>query len=210
MTKKLKTELSSAILYSYDLGKTVDIQGDIDFLMALFENHPEWGIKEGVGVDTIGIASGQYGTRHFVIRRVDGTSADISFIQCINEKTTKVSDIKVACRTAIRPTIDAYRLVNFISGTTKCAITSEVLFDNTTHIDHYDLTFHELFGLWIIGKNIDELFKKLNDRTIDHETRIYFMDEVVNDDFIEFHNQHTHLRVVSKLANLSLLRKSPK
>ena len=38
-------------------------------------------------------------------------------------------------------------------------------------------------------------------------TKTWFDDKDINDDFIKFHNLHTHLRVVSKIANLSILRK---
>ena len=55
--------------------------------------------------------------------------------------------------------------------------------------------------------NIDELYEKTLKSKEDNNIEPYFDDDEINKDFLEFHNNHTHLRVVSKTANLSILRK---
>lgn len=76
------------------------------------------------------------------------------------------------------------------------------------HIDHYDLTFAELFNLWVNTRDIDYLYSQINDTSKDCETNVYFINQEIIDDFVQHHNSHTHLRAVSKIANLSILRRN--
>jgi hypothetical protein len=66
--------------------------------------------------------------------------------------------------------------------------------------------------MWISDKDIDELYNKTNKSVsgVNSGTHSYFVDENIIADFIEFHNKNTHLRAVSKRANLSDLRKKNK
>ena len=89
-----------------------------------------------------------------------------------------------------------------------CPITGEVVYDKRdVHIDHYDMTFRQLFDEWVKGKDIEELYRMTLRSNKDNDTNTYFDNEEICNDFIEFHNKHTHLRAVSKRANLSELRK---
>jgi hypothetical protein len=56
------------------------------------------------------------------------------------------------------------------------------------------------------------LYNKTNKSVsgVNSGTHSYFVDENIIADFIEFHNKNTHLRAVSKRANLSDLRKKNK
>lgn len=68
-------------------------------------------------------------------------------------------------------------------------------------IDHYDLTFEELVSKWIDIKGLDYLFGKVN-MGDQQSTITEFVDKNLNNEFVDFHNKHTHLRVVTKEENL--------
>lgn len=178
-------------------------QVELPTLISILSQHSEWEEKVGVGLKSISIGAGQYGTKCFYINRIDGTMEDISFRHAISPRTP-LSQIKSACRYAIREVIEQKRnTVNF--GVDKCPFTGEFLLPDNTHIDHYDKTFAELFNFWFLGQNEELLFKAVN-KTVGGGTHTYFTDNQINSDFLNFHNRNTHLRAVSSYANLSILR----
>ena len=205
MTKKELTERCRAITRQYNINEEIDNAEHFAFLMNLFSSHSEWDIKRGCGIKSITVKKDFYGNKYFYLNRVDGTGTDISFVHCISERKP-IAIIKQACRYAIRNEIDSYKRKNVQYGVTTCPITGEVLTQDNTHIDHYDLTFQQMFDRWIAGRSIDELFKKIN-KTDDNSLLTYFTCDLLINEFIEFHNNHCKLRAVSRIANLSLLKK---
>lgn len=197
MTKKQLKEKTRALLYKENLS-----QEDKYFLFGLFMQHPHFKIKEGCGMKDVFVGKTIYGTKCFFIRRNDNSKVDISYLQCINGKPTKLSDIKAACRSAIRSIIKI-KQSKVSYGIDKCEFTGEILLRQNTHIDHYDLSFDKVFKAWMLEKDVDELFNNLNDTHVDLECEIYFKNDKIKNDFIEFHNNNTHLRAISKKANLS-------
>lgn len=180
---------------------------DYNFLLRIFQGHPEYHIKVGAGISNIYIGIGaEYKTRCFFITRLDGSTTDISYIRSIDGATTKISDIKCACRHAVQPIIEGVR-ARIVYGVDRCPISGAILHPENTHIDHYNLTFDELCNKWLKTENIDLAHACLNDVTKDNEQAIYFTSKFLREDFINFHNANTHLRAVSKIANLSTLRK---
>lgn len=211
MTKTKRKEACKAILNKYPLNSIINDQSDIDFLLSVFEKHPEWDIKAGIGFESIKIrVANVYKTRCFYIVRKDGSSTDISYIVALDGTGSKISNVKCACRVAVREIVMEFQnKIKF--GIDKCPVTGAILSSsNDTHIDHYNLTFDELFYKWIAGKDVDLLFSDLNNGSIDNETEIYFVSESNRSDFINFHNSNTNLRAVSRIANLSLLKSTSK
>ena len=210
LTKTQKTNICSKILndtYNSD-SKVVD-KPSADFLINnIFPNHLRWKNKVGVGIDHIEVGpDGHYG-KCFYIVRLDGTRTDISFVKSITPEEP-IDYVKRACRTAVEGKIRELR--ESITLPYTCPITGEIIWDmSNIHIDHFDLTFDELFNEWIKDKDINELYKKTLDSSKDNNTITYFDDEEINKDFYEFHNNHTHLRAVSKKANLGELKKKRK
>lgn len=204
MNKKEKTEKCREILYKYEIGKKVNDLKDFNFLIDIFEGHTEYENKIGCGLDFISIQKTMYGQRCFYLHRIDGTSTDISFVHSITNRTD-LFKIKQACRHSIRNIIVEFRNKNVVYGISKCPITNELLFQNNTHIDHFNLTFNDLFNLWIAKKDIKKLSELIN-KTEDNNLETYFTCEKTINDFIKFHNENTNLRFVSKNANLSILK----
>lgn len=217
-TKSAQLEAVRAILYAYTAGSEVSDPDHVEHMLQVFTRHPEWAIKRGSGVSRILVDRSGYGGTCFFLMRIDGSVTDISFTQCINGKSSKLADVRAACRSAIRPEITAYRIQSVIYGETVCPISGEVLTKENTHIDHYDQPFQAVFDGWLAKCeqewkiDVEAIFQHLNATSTDMETRLYFTDTIfaqaLASSFITYHNANTHLRAVSKLANLSTLKRA--
>lgn len=203
LNKTQKTKICKYILNNTDC---VVEKKYSDFLVNnIFPTHPEWKKKVGVGIDHLEVRKSTHGTKCFYIVRTDGTFTDISYPASISPYNRK-KDIMDACRNAISSTIYLFRSSATLPFV--CPVTGEVVTDRSNmHIDHYDLTFKELFDLWMKDKDVDELYRKTLKSNRDDCMDTFFDDEKVILDFIQFHNSHTHLRAVSKTANLSVLKR---
>jgi hypothetical protein len=205
MNKKQLTERCRLILRSHDYNEQITNQEFFAFLLDLFSCHSEWELKQGAGIQSITVKKDHYGNKYFYLNRIDGTGTDISFVHSItNRKPIQV--IKNACRTAIKKEVERYRIDIVQYGISKCAVTGEVLTQQNTHIDHYDLTFDDMFKLWIADKSIDELVKLIN-KTEDNSLVTKFTCQKTTEEFIAFHNHNCKLRAVSRIANLSIIKK---
>ena len=192
------------ILHKTPVGIPIMDKEDCEFLLSVFLGHSEWEDVEGCGVSYITTQKTKYGTKCFYIYRTDGTSTDISLMHSIKNRTTQ-AEIKLACRTSIQPIISQFKHDNVIYGKTMCPFTGEILNPDNTHIDHYDMTFNELFREWIKDKDLSFLKQSINKRE-DNNITTYFTDKNIEEKFVLFHNHNTHLRAVSKAANLSILK----
>lgn len=56
------------------------------FMLEILSRHPEAEQKVGPGVRAIRITTSKYGNRCFEVLRVDGTSAEFSYIKCLKRK----------------------------------------------------------------------------------------------------------------------------
>lgn len=62
-----------------------------------------------------------------------------------------------------------------------------------------------MFSKWIVQYDFDTLFSKVNE-TKDNCVATCFTDGSIIENFENFHNNNSKLRVVSKKANLSILK----
>ena len=176
---------------------------DMEFLKEVFLCHPNSKQKIGCGIKTIFVKKSEYGNNCFWIKRLDDSETDISYMKCLN-KSNDIDSIKKACRTAIWPVIRDFKdSIDFTDFT--CPFTGEIVTSKNVHIDHYDLKFSELFNVWIKNYELKDLIKAIN-VSKDGDTTVYFIDENIKNDFIKYHNDNTHLRAVSKKANLTILK----
>jgi hypothetical protein len=202
MNKTQKKEKCKEILKKTSNGIEITELEDIKFLIGVFENHSEWDVKKGSGINKISVNRTEpYNTKCFFIHRTDGSITDISYKHCL-QPLTKLAYIKMACRSAVSEIIINYR-DNVEFGLVCCPFTDELLTLKNTQIDHHNLTFAELFNKWIVDKDVDILYEKLN-TTKDEISSTYFTDLNIVNDFISFHNANTHLRAVSIEANRML------
>ena len=201
--KKEKTKLCKYILDNSDV--RVEDKYSRFLMKYIFPYHPEWKDKEGVGIDHIEVRPDGYGHKCFYLIRKDSTVTDISYLTSITPPSKK-EQVRTACRTAIRPTITDIK--NSVKLPYRCPITGDIITSmEDIQIDHYDMEFNDVFELWIKDKDLDWLYEDVMKSNVDGSTITSFKDESIIKDFIEFHNTHTHLRVVSKKANLSVLKR---
>ena len=131
MNNKQKTEKCREILYKYNENHKIDNENDINFLLSIFEGHSEWDSKQGTGIESISVIKNMF-NKCFQLNRIDGTSTDISFTHSISNRS-KVSDIKKACRSAIRSEIVKFRNENVVFDCSLCPITNVILTKKYSH-----------------------------------------------------------------------------
>lgn len=180
---------------------------DQPFLLDLFKRHQDAAAKFGVGVATIRVALAKpYNTRCFEIERADGSRTDISYLECLRAST--VYDwFPAACRTAVVSQIWATKEAAFTKlPTIACPITGDEVTRATCHVDHAPpWPFEDIVQAFIDHAGIELGLVEFLDG--DGETESRFADKELADAFAKFHAERAALRVVSKRANLSILRK---
>jgi hypothetical protein len=195
------------ILYKYPLDRSLNI-ADFEFVCDLLGNHPDSDEKIGVGIAEIHIVEqSQTGkNRHFQITRLDNSSTDFSFLKCIRIPKPYVK-FAAACRKVIQPQIVDFRNKSFtFSNFLICPITNEKITASTCHVDHIaPKTFDYLVKEFIKLDGIDVGLVPYVQS--DQQIGEIFQDTGIQDRFCSFHQCNAELRVVSKEANLSVLRK---
>jgi len=201
-----KIEKFRSVLKKYSPNQFLE-QNDFITVLELFKTHPSWKKKEGNGIAKIQVIIDKWKNKNYLLHRIDSSTTDISFIIAARGKSDSLKKkLMSACRNAIQQIIlEQKDKIKY--GIQQCPITNQILTKENTHIDHYDLTFKEVFDKWIKNFDIQELQKKLNDSSKDLVVEDFFIDEEIKKNFVEFHNANTHLRPISTNANLSILRK---
>lgn len=209
-TKAEATEFVRSILHGTIPGGT--LTGENEFVIRdLLELHPESTQKIGCGVDHIEVRTNRINggaTPGFWVVRTDGSETDFSYKNCINgKKPTGRADFIRACRTAILPHINEERRRFFAEAPSpSCALTGVPLTQNTAHVDHCPpLTFARIIDAFVTlyGINPDDPY--LTSPDVDGQLIPTLSDPTLHDRFIQFHNNHAKLRVISRNANLNIV-----
>ena len=208
-TKIARLRALRFFLNKYDFYEFIDEQ-DFPKIIVLLSNHVRWKQKEGIGIEKIQIIKSDWGDKNYLLHRKDGTTTDISIHLAASGKEYPIlSRLKNACRNAIRPIIEVEQQ-KVLWGEQRCPISGEILTRENTHIDHYDMTFSELFRKWMEGKNEYDMEKYLNDPYKDNCWDDLFIDDCLRNNFILFHNANTHLRAVTAATNMRIAKKTIK
>lgn len=179
-----KTQLKNKckeILYKYPLNTNINKE-DFNFLITLLQNHKNKELKIGKGILAIYIDKNIWNNRCFNILRIDNTTTDFSFLECIST-TNKEKEINIACRWAIQNDIIKFK-------------------NNSKLIAHHDnISFNEIFKNWIKDKDINSI------ELLGHEDNshtMYFKHKQLEQDFINFHNKYADLKLMDKQIHLHL------
>lgn len=178
------------------------------FLRALIQLHPEASEKIGVGVSyfTIKHDDKTGKTRHFLITRLDHSTADFSWHCCIDGRDWRKETLQTL-RDAVADQVIAFRNSVFDAGNVKCAITNKPLSVENADIDHEPpLTFIRLVEEWLASREIQLTDVKLGPSR-DLQVIYEFADPELRKSWQDFHHQRAVLRTLSKFANRSLARK---
>jgi hypothetical protein len=174
--------------------------------------HPDYGTKVGAGVQGFEVQRDkEWGTtRHFVIVRTDGTRTDFSYQKCLMP-ASRLKLFKQACRHVIADQILHFRdqeLANLDGGWLVCPVLGVRVGRDQIHVDHAPpWTFDRLVTDFANTRGVDVDAVILTGFQ-DNEIRKGFEDPRLNDEWRLFHKSNARLRLVSKRANLSEIRKA--
>ncbi len=207
---------TKATLQEYVKGILNNTAGEVDpkhlpFLIDLFERHQDALSKIGMGVATVRVRLAMpYRTRCFEIERVDGSRTDISYLECLKPSTAK-QWFPAACRTAVADQIQAHKDLEFATAdsTSTCPITGDLLTRDNCHVDHAPpWTFAAIVAAFI-KENWHIDIHRVGYVDGDNVVESRFAEPATAAEFARFHKERAVLRVVSKRANLSVLRRRP-
>mgnify|MGYP003382297895 CR=1 FL=1 len=206
-TKKSLAEYAGQLLWAIPLGNRVPQENE-DFLRDFFELHPKYEEKIGPGVDHFEVRASPVDGRSpgFYAIRIDGTVEDFSYRDCANGSTpTPAARFRAACRAAIQPHIVAEKKRYFAEAPCPtCAITGVPIDYSNSHVDHAPpYTFERIVAGFVALNKLDinnpDLYEKQG------ASLPTLSDWVMRDKFVQFHNNHANLRVISVCANLKVV-----
>lgn len=180
---------------------------DARFLLGLFERHPSAAEKIGVGIAEVRVVTvPPWNTRGFQVERVDGTTTDVSYLECLRP-TGPEHWFRAACRTAVRDQIESVRAEAFrTDAVIACPITGALITAQLAHVDHAPpWPFERIVAAFLETSGIDPAAVAFVDGDNQFESR--FADPALAERFALFHAARAGLRVVSAAANLSDLRR---
>jgi hypothetical protein len=209
-TKKAITECCRQIVARY--ADYIPLSAaDAEFIAELLTRHPDYQKKIGCGIAEFFVAPDtRWGTtRHFWLRRIDGTTIDFSWQKCAGSKLSGPKHNGLAAmRHAISDQIQEVREKAF-SGhqVLRCPITHQIITPITSHVDHVaPNTFLILAQNWLNERGLTFANIAL-ERSADGYGWVMTPGQQQND-WCAFHRKHAILRVISPLANLSHVKKA--
>ncbi len=187
--------------------RTYTLPWEDSYLRDLIELHPDAEEKIGSGIDYFEARQNIGGTIGFWIVRVDGSETDFSFIRCLTPASHDVR-VRIAMRREVRDQIAEYRSEFFSLDTDqRCPITNDRLTPQTSHVDHYSPTFLNLAHAFAISIGGYPLIAVVAGDSV-YGARFAF--EGAAKVWRDYHLEKAQLRVVSRRANLSILRRGEK
>ena len=206
-TKKEAETYIRAILNRAQLDRK--LQGDeFEFVLALMARNPNPGRSESaVASIAVELVPEDLSLRRFRLNRKDGSTTAFSWRKCLSPPR-KIDRLKCAMRTLIRAQIVDFRnqVRNQLGIKFVCPISNEEILTDEAHVDHVTPnTFDALVSRFFSESGIDP--ETVKTRNLDDTWGDEIEDNGVAQAWIDFHRSNAVLRLVSRKANLSLLRK---
>ena len=191
------------LVASVGVGEAITDPADLAFLRDLIARHPDAAGKVGAGIRAITVrVNTPFRTLGFWIERVDGTRTDISWLECLSPSNNR-QKVLTALRHAIVDQRSKVKAAAFAAGPVFCPYTGERLTPDNAHADHAPP--------WTFERIADEFAKSeggwaqiqhashdgaLGSELVDNQQRLRWR---------RFHASRADLRVVSEIANLSII-----
>lgn len=177
------------------------------FMADLLALHSEAAQKIGTGIHAFYVQVDQewQNSRHFVVVRQDGSQTDFSFKNCIYGPNPR-SDVLAALRAAVVEQITRFRDAELVPGKL-CPISGEGLTRKNTHVDHVAPdTFVALATRWTTQLGADLVQLELVPNAPNQLVR-GLRDPAQILSWQAFHQASAVLRLISRTANLSTVRR---
>lgn len=207
-TKSAAKTFCRELIKRYKDGVVIVGMDDL-FLRDLVAIHPEAKQKLGGGIAhfTIQLDPEWRTTRHLVIVRLDGSATDVSFHICIDGSNDR-RDVFHGLRRAIVSQIVAYKTAAYVGDILPiCPYTGAVLSYPDGHIDHAPPnTFLTLATGWMQANGWSVGDVALVDNA-DNQWCRQMRDSTQSASWQAYHREHARLRVISRVANLSHVKR---
>lgn len=222
MTNCPTKEEIQKILYDFANKNIPNDSKEHDVLYNTLLHHPEPSEKIGAGIDYFFVQKSKwrFNQFNFMIKRIDGSQVDFSFLKCLNNKTIKRTSTRAIensdenwnriFREIIIPQISSFREKAFESVGTKdkfiCSETKLKVKKIFAHVDHvYPLTFQSILVDFLKSRSLNLKQIDLTEDVGTSET-LKIKDELLRNDFYNFHAERCVLRIVCSTANLQSKR----
>lgn len=198
------------ILHSYSDGQELS-NAHYSFMLELLSYHPDNYIKVGVGIKSMFVKQNPLyrNTRCFWLIRLDNSITDFSYLECLKGTGQEKKFIN-CCRVAIEPYTKDFKknFFNNLEGSAYfCPYTNEQLYFIGSHVHHKQPnTFEQLVKDFINENNVDISQVKINSGAMDNKFQDTFIEKEFEQLWIDYHNNHAELQIVSKTANLTILK----
>ncbi|MET9606235.1 DUF3223 domain-containing protein [Streptomyces sp. NPDC006512] len=189
--------------YRYDevVGET-----DEEFLRDLITRHPDYEEKAGAGVGGFVVVRTEWNNRGLMLVRIDGSDIDISWQECLRA-TPHAQQVRGCLRRAVKEQVITHVTEAFRHGPVVCAVTGDsIASTDQADVDHYQPVFEELAESFIQAHGGLEAFAIAPDKAAGFSVA-ELEDAALVTDWQAYHRKHAKLRVITRHANRSILRK---
>ena len=173
-----------------------------EFFNDLIQNHPECDSKIGVGIDYFYIKPNPFVKKYFqtMIKRVDGSEIDFSWVYCCKFKERTLSDHLIrSMRMAIKNDILEYKQKQTKLICNFCQTENELYED--FHVDHHNPSFKTIKNNFLqeTTKSIPSSF---DDCKIFKISIFKDEDKDFKNDWVDYHKKNCNFQILCRDCNL--------
>jgi|JFJP01.1.fsa_nt_gi hypothetical protein len=206
-TKSALEKYIQGILHHYQDKQNLS-DNDLTFMLEVLKFHPDYELKRGIGIKVICVKQNTvYHNKCFWLIRLDNSETDFSYKECL-KPTSHEQKFRNACRVAIEPYTQVFKQQFFDNSKMEirlCPYIQEKLEPRNSHVNHKSPnTFKKLMDDFILLNNLDIHKVKIISASSDQNYQDRFVDKNLEKSWINYHNSHAILEVISKEANLKL------
>lgn len=196
-TKTLREQVCKTLLRAGN----VDDELTQEFLIGLASGHPQAPAKFGEGVTHVTVEVASYGTRCFVLHRIDGTRTDFSYKKALTPPEPR-EEVVSACRRAVQGQIDLFKSRRLHGRHPNCDITGVPVFADTAHVHHAPPMFDTLVNQWVTtAGGYEAVATRIEHADGQHGSRMCSADL---DSWGEWHRDNANLQLVHADVNLGV------
>lgn len=179
------------------------ITGEVcSFLITVFETYcPEWSDRiashEVIGFIVKNAKEQSTQCLHVVLKDCELEDSAFSYSK-LSKESRKECDVRDACRTAIQKLKTDFK-IRHCDG--RCPVSNlKLTFDNAV-VHHYNMPMNDIIEKWVKSKGGYDILHQYVNSTIGGGTITCFQDDKIVQEFIEYHNEHTHLVVLHQIGH---------